>query len=81
MTGIQAARVAASLKRELHLEVETVEGRYGEFAVFADGEEIIRGGSLGFVGVLPSVRTVRDVVERKLRATPGTPPPRTRGGL
>jgi len=72
--------VAASLKRDLHLEVETVEGRYGEFAVLVDGEEIIRGGPLAFVGVLPSLRTVRDLVERKLRAARGTQPPPRRGG-
>jgi hypothetical protein len=58
--------VAASLSRNPRLEVETVEGRYGEFTVLADGEEIIRGGPLGFVGVLPSVRSVRDLVERRL---------------
>ena len=79
MTGIQAARVAASLKRDLHLEVETVEGRYGEFTVLVDGEETIRGGPLGFLGVLPSLRTVRDLIERKLRAAEGTQPPRTKG--
>ena len=67
--------MAASLRRDLHLEVETVEGRYGEFAVLVDGEEVIRSGPLGFVGVLPSVRTVRDLVERKLRASPGDRPP------
>jgi len=60
--------VAAELRRHLHLEVELVEGHYGEFAVLVDGEEIIRNGPLGFVGVLPSVRTVRDLVEQKLRS-------------
>ena len=57
--------MAASLRRDLHLEVETVEGRYGEFTVLVDGEEIIRGGTLGFVGVLPSVRKVRELVEAR----------------
>jgi hypothetical protein len=60
--------VAASLRRDLHLEVETVEGRYGEFTVLMDDEEIVSGGPLGFVGVLPSVRKVRELVERRLRA-------------
>ena len=45
-----------------------VEGHYGEFTVLADGEKIIGGGPLGFVGVLPSVRKVRELVERGLRA-------------
>jgi hypothetical protein len=70
--------VAASLRRDRRLEVETVEGRYGEFTVLVDGEEIIRGGPLGFVGVLPSVRTVRDLVERKLRAAQGARPPQAK---
>lgn len=59
--------MAASLRRHLPVEVETVEGRYGEFTVLMDGEELIRSGPLGFVGVLPGVRTVRELVERKLR--------------
>jgi hypothetical protein len=45
--------------------VETVEGHYGEFTVLVDGEEIISGGPLGFIGVLPSVRKVRELVKSK----------------
>jgi len=60
--------VAASLRHDLHLEVETVERHYGEFTVLVDGEKIIGGGPLGFVGVLPSVRKVRKLVERRLPA-------------
>ena len=67
MSGIQAARVAASLRKDLPVEVETVEGRYGEFTVLIDGEEVARAGPLGFVGVLPGVRTVRDLVKQKMR--------------
>jgi hypothetical protein len=67
VTGIQAARVAASLKRDLPVEVETVEGRYGEFTVLINGEEVVRAGPLGFVGVLPGIRTVRDLVTQKMR--------------
>ena len=59
--------MAASLRRDLHLEVEMVEGHYGEFTVLVDGEKIIGGGPLGFIGVLPSVREVRTLVERRLR--------------
>ena len=44
-----------------------VEGRYGEFTVLADGEKLIGGGPLGFVGVLPSVRMVRELVEGRMR--------------
>ncbi|MCM3877027.1 MAG: hypothetical protein NEA02_11485 [Thermoanaerobaculia bacterium] len=60
--------MAASLRRDLDLEVELVEGRYGEFTVLVDGEEIVSGGPLGFVGVLPSARKVRKLVELRLRA-------------
>jgi hypothetical protein len=67
VSGIQAARVAASLRRDLPVEVETVEGRYGEFTVLIDGEEVARAGPLGFVGVLPRIRAVRDLVTQKMR--------------
>jgi hypothetical protein len=60
--------VAASLRHDLGLEVEVVEGHYGEFVVLVNGEKLIGGGPLGFLGVLPSVREVRDLVERRLRA-------------
>ena len=59
--------MAASLKRDLHVDVDLVEGRYGEFTVLVDGEEIVRGGPLGFVGVLPSVQEVRARIEQRLR--------------
>jgi hypothetical protein len=59
--------VAASLKRDLGLEAEIVEGHYGEFVVLVDGEKLIGGGPLGFAGVLPSVREVQERVERRLR--------------
>jgi hypothetical protein len=60
--------VAASLRCDPRLEVEMVEGRYGELTVLVDNEPIISSGPLGFVGVLPSVRKIRDLVERRMRA-------------
>ena len=66
--------MAASLRRDLHLDVETVEGHYGEFAVLVEGEEVIRGGPLAIVGVLPSVRKVRELVRAKAaRGSSGGP--------
>jgi hypothetical protein len=59
--------VAASLKRDPRLEVETVEGRYGELTVLVEGEPVITSGPLGFLGVLPSVRKVRELVDRRMR--------------
>ena len=57
--------MAAELRRRLGpgVEVRTEDGRYGEFRVAVDGHEILSGGSLAFLGVLPTVRTVREAVE------------------
>ena len=59
--------MAASLKRDPRFDVELVEGRYGEFTVLVDGEEIISSGPLGFVGVLPSIKKIRALVEQRAR--------------
>ena len=58
--------MASALKGEPGLEVEVVNGRYGEFTVMADGEEIVNGGALGFLGVLPSVGKVKEALAKKL---------------
>lgn len=42
-------------------------GHYGEFTVLLDGEVLVSAGAMGFLGVLPSVRTVRSLVEQRLR--------------
>lgn len=57
--------MAAALRRDPRFEVELVEGRYGEFTVLVDGEEVISAGPLGFLGVLPLLRTIRDAVNQK----------------
>jgi hypothetical protein len=54
------------------MEVETIEGRYGEFTVLLDGEDLISSGWLGFLGVLPSVHKVRELV--KMKTAPGSTP-------
>ena len=63
MTGLHAARVAARLRRELNADVDLVKARYGEF-MLVDGDTIIDGGAVAFLGVLPSgakiVAAVRD---------------------
>jgi hypothetical protein len=59
--------VAATLRRELEVDVELEEGRYAEFAVFLDGEELIRGGPLTFMGVIPSARKIRELIEQRIR--------------
>ena len=65
MTNLHAARVAAELRRRLgpDVEVSTEDGSYGEFKVFIDGEQVLNAGALAFLGVLPTIRTVREVVE------------------
>jgi len=59
------------LRRKLGLEVDLVEGHYGEFTVLVDGEKIIGGGPLGFLGVLPSARKVQELIESRMKAPPG----------
>ena len=73
MSGIQAARAAAYLRKQLGVEVELVEGHYGELSVQVDGEEVINGGALAFMGVLPSLCRIRDAVAAKLDARTGGP--------
>jgi hypothetical protein len=58
--------VAADLRRTLGLDVETVEGRYGEFSVLVDGVEVFDAGALAFLGVLPTRRKVRALVREYL---------------
>ena len=72
MSGIQAARAATFLRKELGVDAELVEGHYGELSVLVDGEEVINGGALAFLGVLPSLRRIRDAVAAKLDAAKGT---------
>jgi hypothetical protein len=62
--------VATTLRRELGVEVELEEGRYAEFAVFVDGEELIRGGPLTFMGLIPSARKIRMLIEQRMREAP-----------
>ena len=71
MTGIQAARAATFLRRELGVDPVVVEGHYGELSVEVDGEEVIDAGALAFLGVLPSLRRIRDAVAARLDAPGG----------
>ena len=74
MSGIQAARAAAFLRKELGIDAVLVEGHYGELSVQVDGEEVINGGALAFLGVLPSLRRIRDAVAAKVGAPQNSPP-------
>ena len=44
-----------------------VHGSYGEFKVLVDGETIIDGGSVAFLGVLPSGRKILSAVRARLK--------------
>ena len=68
MSGLHAVRVAARIRRELHVDVELEKGRYGQFKVLVDGETVIDGGALAALGVLPSGRKVLDAVRARLSA-------------
>ena len=43
-----------------------VHGKYGEFQVLVDGKAVIDGGSLAFLGVMPSARRVIEAVKKAL---------------
>jgi hypothetical protein len=73
VSGIQAARVAADLRRSLGLEVNLEEGHYGEFSVQIDGAEVFNAGTLAFLGVVPTRRRVRELVREHLERRGGRP--------
>ena len=58
--------MAARLRRELGIEVDTIRGHYGEYKVLVDGNTVIDGGPTVVLGLLPSARTVVDKVRARL---------------
>ena len=66
MSGLHAVRVAARLRRDLRTDVDMVHGRYGEFKVLVDGREVVDGGALTALGIMPSRRKVLEVVRTHL---------------
>ena len=63
--------MAADLRRELKQDVQLVDGKYGQFSVLVDGEQVIDAGALAFLGVLPSKREVREAVVKRLEEDRG----------
>lgn len=45
--------------------MDVVEGRYGELSVWVGTEKLLDAGTLGFLGILPSVRRIRDAVRER----------------
>jgi hypothetical protein len=66
VSGLQAVRAAARLRRELQTDVEMIHGRYGEFRVLVDGDVVVDGGRLAMLGVLPTVPGVVAAVREAL---------------
>ena len=58
--------MAARIRRELGIEVDTVKGHYGEYKVLVDGDTIVDGGPLVILGVMPSARKIVDQVRERL---------------
>ncbi len=59
--------MAAKIRKELGAEVEQIAGHYGEFTVLVGDQAVVKAGSLGWLGVLP---TAREVIE-KVKAAVG----------
>ena len=72
MSRFHAARVAATLRKELGMDVAMVHGRYGEFAVLVDDEVVVGKGALSILGILPSASKVLEAVRARLAAPPRT---------
>jgi len=67
MSALPSARVAATIRRELGIEVEEVAGAYGEFTVLVDGEPIRRGNPIAVaVGIVPPASEVVAAVRERL---------------
>ncbi len=60
--------MAARIRRDLQAEVDLQRGNYGEFKVLVDGQLLIDGGALAFLGVLPSSKDVLEAVRARLSA-------------
>ena len=56
------------MRRELRTDVDMVHGKYGEFKILVDDAVVIDGGSLAFLGVLPSGRQVLEAVRARLES-------------
>jgi len=61
--------VAARLRRELQIEVDTEHGRYGEYKVLVDADVVVDGGALAALGVLPAARKTVAAVRERLSST------------
>jgi hypothetical protein len=56
------------LRRELGIPVELEAGPYGSLKVFVDDDEVVDAGALAFMGVMPTLRHIRERVAARLAA-------------
>ena len=61
--------MAARLRRELGIPVETIRGQYGEYKVLVDGDVVVDGGPLVILGLMPPARQTVEKVRTRLAAT------------
>ena len=55
--------MAAALRKDPSLTVELAPGHYGEFTVLVDGQEVLSAGMIAMLGILPSIRMVRETID------------------
>lgn len=58
-----AARVAAALRRESGVQVDTVKGGFGEFSVLVDGREVVRSSRFWYPNPWAVLKRVRAILE------------------
>lgn len=52
------------LREDPSLAVELAAGHYGEFTVLVEGREVLSAGAIAMLGILPSIRVVREAIDR-----------------
>lgn len=62
--------MAARLRRELGIEVDTIHGHYGEYKVLVDDETVVDGGAMVILGVMPPARKTVEAVRARLATRP-----------
>ena len=62
------------LRRDLGADVELEAGPYGSFQVRVDNTAVVDGGSLAFLGVLPTLDEIRAQVAQQLKVASSEEP-------
>ena len=69
---MHAVRVAARLRRELGIEVDTIHGHYGEYKGLVDDETVVDGGPMVILGLMPPARKTVEAVRARLTSRPNS---------